>query len=169
MAGFDAIYKQTVTLFNRVKMGRNDDTIWYPTVIEKVHLVVDKSSQWNMQGGTAADNVRLHIRYDATPNGPMIRCKDPSGEQPYILKAWKEPKEWRRQLKPEEFLTFGYGDDDNFDFFIEGVYEEGFEPISDNVDMKGFYHRMNAMYDNVFAIKSVSKCNLLPHFEIMAR
>ena len=169
MAGFDALYKQTITLFNRVKGNFREDAMWYPTVIENVHLIVDKSSQWGSQGSTTADNVRLHIRYDETPEGPAIRCKDPAGAKPYILKYWKEPKEWRRELVPEEFLTFAYGDNDDFDFFIEGVYDEGFDPISDNVDMKGFYHRMNSMYDNVFAIKSVGKFNLIPHFEISAR
>jgi|GEM_PF-4534106 len=67
-------------------------------------------------------------------------------------------------------LTFSFGENDDFDFFIEGVFGEFDFPISDqNFERRGFYNYMNAEYDNVFVISSVSKHDLIPHFEITAR
>ena len=157
MPNFDALYKQTVTLFNRVKDKISGDSIWYPTVLHGVHLVVDKSSTWGMQGGRETDDVRLHVRYGIGEDGIVI------GEKP-----WYEPKAWRKLIEPEKAITFAFGDDD-FDFFMEGEFNELPAPISDDSFKKGFYNYMNANYDNVFAITSVSKYNLIPHFEIMAR
>ena len=157
MPDFDALYKQTATLFNRVKDEYTGDVLWYPTVLHGVHLVVDKSSSWGMQGGRETDNVRLHVRYKITGNGIMVAGK-----------PWHEPKAWRKLVDPENAITFAFGDDD-FDFFMEGEFDELPTPISDEQFKKGFYNYMNANYDNVFAVTSVSKYNLIPHFEIMAR
>lgn len=159
MPNFDAIYKQTVTLFNRVKGSYGEELLWYPTIIEGVHLIIDKSSAWNNYGGKASDNARLHIRYSVEDGNIMV-----AGKQ------WYEPKAWRRLEKPEKAITFAYGDNDDFDFFIEGAFDEFEEPISDDrYERKGFYGYMNERYDNIFAITSVSKFNLIPHFEITAR
>lgn len=157
MPDFDALYKQTVTVFNRVKGHADDDVLWYPTVLNGVHLVTDKSSAWGMQGGRETDNVRLHVRYQITQNGICVGGK-----------PWHEPKAWRKLVAPEEAITFAFGDDD-FDFFMEGAFDEFPAPISDEQFKKGFYNYMNANYDNVFAITSVSKYNLIPHFEIIGR
>lgn len=157
MPGFDAIYKQTVTLFNRIRDAYTEDVVWYPTVLHGVHLVVDKSSAWGMQGGRETDNVRLHVRYAVSGDSVLVGGK-----------PWHEPKAWRKLAAPETAITFGYGDDD-FDFFIEGEFTDIPGPISDDQFKNGFYNYMNANYDNVFAITSVSKYNLIPHFEIMAR
>lgn len=158
MPGFDALYKQTVTLFNRLKLV-NEETLWYPTVLEAVHLVMDESSSWGGNGGVRSDNVRLHVRYTNTAGAAFV-----AGKKYYA------PKEYRRLLKPEEAITFGYGNNDDFDFFVEGEFAEFPVPISDaSFERRGFYNYMNARYDHVFAITSVSKYNLIPHFEIMAR
>ena len=159
MSAFDALYKQTVTVFNRVKGQFDDHTLWYPTVIEKCHLIVDKASAWSSNGGRPQDNARLHIRY-ANENGKIMVAG----------KEWLEPKAWRNLADRELSLTFGFGDNDDFDFFMEGVFDEFPAPISDEqFERKGFYGYMNKTYDNVFAITSVSKFNLIPHFEITAR
>lgn len=159
MAGFDALYTQTVTLFNRVKGKYGEDALWYPTILEGVHLIVDKSSSWNNYGGQAADNARLHVRYK------MVNGKVMIGE-----KQWFEPKAWRRLAAPEGAITFGFGNNDDFDFFIAGAFTEFDGPISDAIyERGGFYNHMNGYYDNVFAISSVSKKDLIRHFEIMAR
>ena len=42
-------------------------------------------------------------------------------------------------------------------------------PIADADYRNGFYNYMNKHYDNVFAISTVSKFNLIPHFEIGAK
>lgn len=175
MAGFDAIYKQTVTLFNRVK-SVDGDVMWYPTVIEGVHLVVDKSASWDNYGGRVSDNVRLHIRYLQSGDDVLIRYRkqkeeqeDPEAEAEYGYKKWYEPKAWRRLADPEEAVTFSY-DENDFDFFVEGAFDELATPVSDeNFERSGFYNHMNATYDNVFAITGASKYNLIPHFELTAR
>lgn len=160
MAGFDAIYKQTVTLFNRVAIAHDDgEYLWYPTVLTGVHLITDESASWNNNGGMKNDNVRLHVRYLQSGDDVLV-----AGKKYYT------PKDYRRLLAPEEAITFQFGSKD-FDFFIEGELEEEFPvPISDKTFTRhGFMDYMNARYDHVFAITSVSKYNLIPHFEIMAR
>lgn len=157
MPGFDAIYKQTVTLFNRVETG--EKTYWVPTVIEGVHLIIDKSSTRDTYGGKSSDNARLHIRYKLY------------GDDVYIGdKKWCEPSEWKREGCPCQMITFAFGEHDDFDFFIEGEWTEASGAIDDDeYGRGGFYNYMNARYGNVFAIRSVSKYNLIPHFEIGAR
>ena len=159
MAGFDALYIHTVTLFNRVKGKYGEDALWYPTILNDVHLIVDKSASWNNYGGQSSDNARLHVRYK-TVNGIVM-----VGNKP-----WYEPKAWRRLEKPEDAITFGFGNNDDFDFFVAGALTEFDSPVSDAMyERGGFYNQMNSYYDNVFAISSVSKKDLIPHFEIIGR
>ena len=85
-------------------------------------------------------------------------------------KPWYEPKAWRRLEKPEDAITFGFGNNDDFDFFVAGALTEFDSPVSDAMyERGGFYNQMNSYYDNVFAISSVSKKDLIPHFEIIGR
>ena len=168
MPGFDALYKQTITLFNRVKDRNGDDSLWYPTVIEGVHLITSHSSSWNSRGEKETDNVRLHIRYTPSGSDALIQCKGAAGG--IVTKKWREPKVWRRMTDKEGSLTFAFGDAEAFDFFVEGVYADFANPVSDDAyERKGFYNWMNAHFDGVYAITQVSKFNLIPHFEIMAR
>ncbi|MBO6267731.1 MAG: hypothetical protein J6N19_01135 [Clostridium sp.] len=170
MAGFEAIYKQTVTLFNRVPIAHDSgEFIWYPTVLEGVHLVTDESASWNNNGGMKNDNVRLHVRYLVSGTDALIKCRNP-GETEVVQKKYYLPKEYRRLLAPEEAITFQFGNK-YYDFFIEGELDEDFPvPISDvSFTRQGFLDYMNTRYDHVFVITSVSKYNLIPHFEIMAR
>lgn len=192
MASFDDIYKQTITLFNRAKVPDSDDSMWIPTVIEGVHLVTTSSSAWNTRGERETDDIRLHIRYSPSQKGILIPCKGADGG--IVQKKWYEPKAWRKlaelidstavagfatagvaaagetDVVHGNLITFAFGDTEAFDFFMEGVYENVEEPILDaDYERRGFYNYMNANYDNVFAITSVAKYNLIPHFEIMAR
>ena len=180
MPGFDALYKQTVTLFNRVRVKQSGGEVDYfiPRVLENVHLIIDHSATWNTFGGAQADNTRLHVRCTPSGNGVLI-----GGELTYC-----EPKEWKTLSDFNGMITFRYGNDTDFDFFVKGVYlpdsgklvneipvgegvmthEAGF--IDDSAFGKfGFYSYLNKMYDHVFAITQVSQYNLIPHFEIMAR
>lgn len=177
MPGFDAIYKQTVTLFNRVK-DDNDEEFFIPTVLPAVHLVIDHSAVWNTYGGQQSDNVRLHVRYLQSEKGPTI------GDKRYV-----EPKDWKRLKSFDESITFRYGNDNDFDFFVKDSFEVDSEKtvgsitangetvtlsngfISDMAydEYRGFYNYLNKMYDHVFAVTAVSQYNLIPHFEIMAR
>lgn len=181
MPGFDALYKQKVTLFNRVK-DSDGNTVWYITLLDNVHLIIDNSKSWDTYGGRKADNVRLHIRYNVDSDGAVVANK-----------KYYTPKEWKRAGYPASGISFGYGDNDDFDFFVEGDVRDiektdtaiadiavaglaiaGNGSIEDSIEddkysRNGFYNYMNKTYDHVYAITSVSKYNLIPHFEIMAR
>lgn len=177
MPGFDALYKQRVTLFNRIDMlkspavagmgvagvtvaGGNNakkeySTYWVPILLEKVHLIIDRSIIISTYGEQAADNAKLHVRYS------------PSGETAVIQgRTYYRPKEYARRGSSEGAISFQFGD--SFDFFIEGDYTN-LGIVDDEDYQSGFYNYMNKTYDNVFAITNVSKFNLIPHFEIVAR
>lgn len=158
MPGFDALYKQTVTLFNRVA-SKSGDVVWYPRLLTGVHLITDHSATWNNYGGQQSDNVRLHVRYTPRADGRAVIAG----------KVYVNRKEWKELESVSGFITFSYGDDNDFDFFMEGKYDT-MSAINDaEYSRNGFYNYMNKNYENVFAITSVSKYNLIPHFEIMAR
>lgn len=153
MASFDDIYKQTITLFNRKTV--DGVTTWYPFVIENVHLIMDKSIIISTYGEQSQDNAKVHIRYKPTGSGAMVGGK-----------IYMPPKEWNREGEPSANFTLAYGDD--FDFVMEGNFGSE-DPIDDSEYRNGFYNYMNKHYDNVFAISTVSKFNLIPHFEVGAR
>ena len=153
MPGFDAIYKQTVTLFNRKDV--DGVTYWYPTVLENVHWIVDQSIIISTYGEQSTDNAMLHVRYTPSSGGAVI------GDKTYMT-----PKVFRNSGDPSVNITFAYGDE--FDFIMSGAYE-GAGPINDEDYRNGFFNYMNKMYDEVFAITKAAKFNLIPHFEIVAR
>lgn len=176
MPGFDALYKQTVTLFNRVKA---DDEAEYfiPTVLAGVHLIIDHSANWNAYGGNQADNTRLNVRYRPSGNNAMI------GQLTYC-----EPKEWKCLESFDGKITFRYGNDTDFDFFVKGVYTPDQNKMVSSILVNnktvtlstgfinddaygpfGFYNMLNKEYDHVFAITQVSQLHLIPHFELLAR
>ena len=158
MAGFEVLYKQTVTLFNRIK-GPDDETIWYPTVLKGVHLIDSHSSSWNNQGGASGSTAELRVWYSINNGKIMIAGK------PYY-----EPKQYRSLAEPQKAITFAFGHDDDCDFFVEGAFDNFKGSISDDAfDRHGFYNYMNKMYDGVYSISGAAKYNLLPHFVINAR
>ena len=180
MPGFDALYKQTVTLFNRVRVNQDGSEADYfiPRVLEGVHLIIDHGASWNTFGGAQTDNTRLHVR--CTPSGSSVII---GGRFMYC-----EPKEWKELSDYSGMITFRYGNDTDFDFFIKGVYVPETENLVDTIQVDGgnltldtgfiddsaygkfgFYSHLNRVYDHVFAITQVSQYNLIPHFEIMAR
>jgi len=153
MASFDDIYQQTITLFNRQTV--NGVTTWYPFVISGVHLIMDKAIIISTYGEQSQDNAKVHIRYVPSADGAVVRGKT------YML-----PKQFARDGDPTRNFTLGIGD--AFDFIMEGDYGSE-SPIADADYRNGFYNYMNKNYDNVFAISTVSKFNLIPHFEIGAK
>lgn len=157
MPGFDAIYKQVVTLFNRKDV--DGVTYWYPSVISGVHLVIDKSIIISTYGEQAQDNAMLHIQYKVSGGDAVVETGDGS-------KAYMMPKVFRAMGDPDKNITFAYGD--NFDFIMSGAYD-GVGPINDEDYKNGFFNYMNKTHDEVFAITRVAKFNLIPHFEITAR
>lgn len=170
MSCLDVLYAQTITLFNRKPGQKGDDTVWIPTVIEGVHLIINRASSWDSRGGRAQDNATLNIRYQKSDSDVLVKCKDAFGQGADFYKKWYEPKAWKKLASPDNVITFSFGDNEDFDFFVEGTHAEFGPAIKDSdFQRKSFYWYMNNEYDNVFAISSVSRFSLIPHFTISAR
>jgi len=163
--GFDVLYKQTVTLFNRINsvgepvdgshVLKTTETLWKPVLLENVHLIVDRSIIISAYGEQASDNAMLHVRYQQKGDGAYV-----DGMKYY------QPKEWNQLGSHDGALTFQFGE--NFDFFIEGD-KTSLGIVRDDDYRNGFFNYANKTYDNCFAISSVSKFNLIYHFEIGAK
>ena len=151
------MYKDTVTLFNRYTT-KDRKIIWYPTVLRGVNLNVDKASIIAKFGSNSQDNALLNIKYHIGDHDVMV------GNKRYLL-----PKEWVKQPEDAfaESLTFTAGTQE-FDFFYVGEWGST-APIEDSTYDNGFYSYMKKFYDEVFAITSVSKFSVIPHFEVVAK
>lgn len=169
MSCLDGLYRQTITLFNRVSR-KGEPTMWIPTVIDGVHLVVRKSSSWDRNGGKNANDVRLHIQYKKSGEDRLVLCRTGVKSNIDGYRKWCDPRSWKRLVDTEGFITFAYGEDNDFDFFMEGVFDEYDGPISDaNFEHKGLYGYVKLNYDNVFIVSSAQKFETIPHFEISGR
>ena len=141
------MYKDTVTVFNR-KNG--EDITWYARVLHNVDFNADVALIRQMYGESAPDRAKLHIMYRS----------DKVGNYTYLL-----PKEFQSQADVSDKITFQTGED--FDFFWLGVWNG--TTISDGDYQRGFFDYMVKTYDNVFAVSSVAKYSVIPHFEVMGR
>lgn len=151
------MYQDTITLFNRKPGERGQSDTWYPTVIKGVNLLVDRAAIMAKYGPESKDSASLHIRYQAKNGEIAIVCDSET------VKPWMPPKEWDRT---EDSLTFSGGT--KFDFFWKGEWNEGIVTDEEYLD-EGFYGYMNRTKDNVFAISSVARYTVIPHFEIMGK
>ena len=151
------MYRDTITLFNRYTT-KDRKVIWYPTIMRGVNLNVDKASIVAKYGSNSQDNAVLNAKYHSGDDTVMV------GNKKYLL-----PKEWSKQTEDTlaKSLTFTTGKEE-FDFFYEGEWK-GEKPILDEDYTSGFYSYMNNNYDNVFAITSVSKFSVIPHFEVVGK
>ena len=151
------MYKDTVTLFNRYTT-KDRKIIWCPTVLRGVNLNVDRASIVAKYGSGSQDNAVLNVKYHSGDDAVMV------GDKKYLL-----PKEWSKQEADSlaESVTFAT-DTQEFDFFYAGEWESD-EPILDEDYTSGFYSYMNKNYDNAFAITSVSKYSVIPHFEVVGK
>ena len=147
------MYKDTITLFNR-KPGTDGD-IWFPTVIKNVNLNIDRAAILAKYGPEAQDKAVLHIRYQVK-NGEIVVACDSDKEKP-----WMPPKQWD---KTEDAITFS----SDGDFFWAGTWTDGIVSDKDH-GPDGFYGKMNRERDYVFAISSVARYSVIPHFEIMGK
>ena len=164
MPGFEALYKQTVTLFQRVTViensgdshaGKTVTTHWVPILLENVHLIVDRAIIVATYGEQATDNARLHVRYNRSGTDAIVAGR-----------VYYTPKDFARLGDSSGAISFKFGE--LFDFFIEGDYTD-LGVVNDDSYKNGFYNYMNRTFDNVFVITNVSKYNLIPHFEITAK
>lgn len=151
------MYRDTITLFNRKPGERGRGDTWFPTIIKNVNLNIDKSAIQAKYGPESQDNAVLMIRY-TTKNGAIEIASDSDEKKP-----WMPPKEWD---KTEDSITFTSGA--NFDFFWLGEWTEGIVTDADYPE-EGFYNHMNRTKDYVFAITSVARYSIIPHFEIMGK
>ena len=141
------MYRDTITLFNRVAGIQNDT--WIPTVIHGVNLNIDRAAILAKYGAESQDNAMLYIRYQVLDGDVYV------GEKQWIL-----PKSWNAADGTLTFATTG-------DFFWLGEWNGG--AVSDADYRDGFYSWMNKSHDNVFAITGVAKYSLIPHFEVMGK
>lgn len=95
----------------------------------------------------------LNVRYDV---GDMIAGK-----------SYLTPKAWDRQTNDLLPQTITFTPGEKFDFFYVGEWTE--DPIADDDYENGFYDYMNSTYDGVYAVTSVSKLGVIPHFEITGK
>ena len=135
------MYKDTVTLFNRV------GTKWKVHVLRNVDLNVDRMSILATYGESSGDSAKLHIK---DKNGYVCGLK-------YV-----EPTRYTGAVGT---VTFRSGED--FDFFTKGEYSTA--EVDDTAYIDGFYNYLNAVRDDVFAVSSVARYSVIPHFEIMGK
>lgn len=153
----DVLYNKTITLFNRKPGERGQGDIWYPTVIHNVNLNIDRAAVLAKYGPESQDNAALSIRYTLENGEIVIPCGNG------VQKPWMPPKEWDQT---EDSVTFTSGN--NFDFFWQGEWDGGIATDAEYTD-EGFYNYMNRTHDYVFAITSVARYSVIPHFEIMGK
>lgn len=149
------MYQDTITLFNRKPGERGQGDTWYPTVITGVNLMIDRAAILAKYGPESKDNASLHIRYQSKDGAITIAC-DSGTEKP-----WMPPKEWD---KTEDAITFST----EGDFFCKGEWKGGIVSDAD-YGPDGFYSHMNKTRDYVFAVSSVARYSVIPHFEIMGK
>lgn len=145
------MYQNTITLFNRY--GSN----WYATILNNVDLNVDRACIAAKYGESSKDNAKLHIKYIKNDDVIVIGTK-----------RYLKPKEYANQTEEQARNTLTFRSGDDFDFFVLGVWD-GDSVISDDDFTDGFYNHINKVYDGVFAITSVGRYSLIPHFEILAK
>jgi len=145
------MYKDTVTVFNRVPLDEGDK--WIPTVLRDVELQIDRAAILSKYGAESNDSARLHIRYFKSGSSVMVGGKE-----------WRQPKAWSRT---EDQITFTSGS--AFDFFWKGEWPNSEVILDTDYGPGGFYEYMDREHDDVFAISSVSVKKLIPHIEILGR
>ena len=143
------MYLDTITLF--VRNTVDGELFWRPVVIGNGYadFNADRSLILATYGENSQDTAKLHLRYDV---GEIV-----DGWQ-YVL-----PKEWNGAKG-----TFTIQSGNDFSFFWVGEYEVA-EDIADSEFRDGFYNFFNKTHDEVYAVTSVAKYSVIPHFEVMAR
>lgn len=150
------MFSDTVTIFNRYE-SRLGDT-WYATVLDNVHVNLDKAAIIAKYGAESQDNAVLNINY-----------KNVDGEKMVCGKKWLPPKQWDGQINAMLSQTITFTGGQAFDFFMVGAWD-GPGVILDDDYAEGFYDYMNRKYDYVFAITSVGgPYSVIPSFQIMGK
>lgn len=139
------MYIDVITLYNRY------NGVWHGKVLRGVDLNADRGAIVAKYGSDSKDTAKLHIKYTDANDGVHI------GNYRYVL-----PMNYKGAPNT---LTISYGND--FTFFVDGdtqIYE-----ADDNSFVDGFYDWMNRTHDRCYAVTSVARYSVIPHFEVLAR
>lgn len=139
------MYNDTVTVFNLHKDSNGDK--WYGKVLNKVDLITDRAMIVSKYGDNGQDSAKLHIKHK---NGIVDGYN------------YLDGKEWDAESSHDNNITFRPGD-----FFVKGNW--GNIVVNDEDYSKGYYDYMNKLSDKCYAITSVGRYDLIPHFEILAK
>ncbi len=150
------MYKDTVTVFNRVR-GIDGDT-WYPTILHGVNVNLDKASIAKQYGESSQDLMVLNVPLSNGEPGAGITGNDA---------VWIPPKEWQQLRDKTGNVTFSYGT--GFDFVWVGEWDGGSVVYDDNYGDLTFYDYMLLNEDFVYAVTSVSLLSVIPHLEVTGR
>lgn len=148
------MYRDTITLFNR------HGDLWKAAVLTGVDVNADAALMRATYGENNNDRAKLHVAYtmDNVSGVNTVRV----GNYIYV-----HPLEWAdmEDVDLDGFITFQTGND--FDFFLVGEWD-GADTIDDTEYLDGFFDHMNRNYE-CYALSSVAKYSVIPHFEILAR
>lgn len=134
-------------MFNHITVNGAD--MWYPTILSGANLNIDRAAMLAKYGAESQDRAALFIRYQQKNGKILISGKE-----------WMPPKAWDGRENAITLATDG-------DFFWAGQWTEG--PVSDGEYRDGFYSWMNKTKDDVYAITSVARYSVIPHFEVMGK
>lgn len=146
------MYRDSITLFMR-KPSNGVDT-WKAARLENVDLNADRGAIIRQYGANSTDTAQLHIKYTVANNQIKI------GRYTYL-----EPKKYT-QSSTDDGITLASGN--NFGFFIEDEWD-GSNTISDADYPDGFYNYANQRFGRCYAITSVARYSVIPHFEVLAK
>ena len=138
------MYDDTVTIFNCY------GSEWKGVVLNNVDLNIDKAMMLRTYGENSQDRAKLHIKYKTLADG-------------YYVNGIKF-------VEPMAYTgadgTFTLAEGNNMSFFMEGIADV--LSANDNQYIDGFFDYMNSHY-SVYAISSVARYSVIPHFEILGR
>ena len=141
--------QDVVTVFNR------RDGLWYPTVLEGVHIQRRAAVEEDRLGTRRADEVLVLAPYTVEEGRITVGGKE-----------YLPPRQWRRAAAPEGAVTFTCGE--AFDILLLGRWEED-GPAEDSRWPEGFYGWLDRERDGVYALAAVKRFDALPHFELTGR
>lgn len=132
--------------------------MWLPSVLEGVDLAVGRGAAARRWGAVSDDRALLGVRYEA------------DGENIFVGgRLWLPPRLWRSLGEGERGRAVTFGGGESFDFFVPGRFDGGIVSDADYDRDGGFYAFMNRTRDDVFAVTSVSRFFLIPHFEVTGK
>lgn len=145
------MYVDTITMF--CPYTADGTTYWRATPLLGVDLNADRAAIIARYGESSADRAKLHVKFVQNAKGIYL------GNEVYAVK----PSEYDGT---KGTVTFASGED--FSFFMDGLWN-GAEIINDEDYAQGFYNYMNETNAEVYAVSSVAKYSVIPHFEVMAK